>query len=455
MKTIYKAILCGLCVCSLLTSCEEEDTRKVFPHSTPVIESAAINPSTFTYGDSVVITAKVSDPVTPLSTIEMKMIVNDVLVAQHTMRTAGNSTEVSSKFKVAYTNELPDDADVEVLLTLKNVEGDETTGNITGLKGKRTYYNKLYLVQDNGSVIELAPQATKSDKYESAEIMIKSNSLRYRIAEKITSDNQIDFSGHVWGYKGGAIQLVDETGDYITTTSTNVDYITGIVFDNYMFNTTFAGDKLNPNDLVLDNFGEVTASGETFMKLSRSFEKNQEVNLFDELTSTDIVYDLNYFERTTDDKVKFIGDAGSYDLYYSETRKVVIVDPADRAYPNVLLAAGEGLGYPSKVKPEAHTTWDFNAPLQAMVFRKVAADTYQAVVYFDAEKANFKPFENRDWGNEKKSSDYTMPSIIARDIDLGKNDGNWYAAEGATSGNYRITINLATKVVTAESVTLP
>ena len=87
MKSIYKAIMCGLCSCILLASCEEEDTRKVFPHSTPVIESAAINPSTFSYGDSVTITAKVSDPTTPLSTLEMKMIVNDVLVAQQSIRT--------------------------------------------------------------------------------------------------------------------------------------------------------------------------------------------------------------------------------------------------------------------------------------------------------------------------------------------------------------------------------
>lgn len=454
MKSIYKAIICGLCACTLLTSCEEEDTRKVFPHSTPVIESAAINPSTFTYGDSVTITAKVSDPVTPLSTLEMKMIVNDVLVAQQTIRTAGNSTEVSSKFKVAYTSELPDNADVEVILTLINTEGDETAGSIQGVKGLRTYYDKLYLVLDDGQVFPITPDAADPDKYSSSEIMIKANSLRYRIAEKIDSENQIDFTGRVWGYSNNMIQLVDESGDYITTT-TSADYITEIIFDNYMFTTTLSGGNYNPNDLVIDNFGEVTASGEAFMKLSRSFEKNQEVNLFDELASTDIVYDLNYFERTTDDKVKFIGDAGSYDLYYSETRKVVIVDPSDREYPNVLLAAGEGLGYPSKVKPEAHTAWDFNAPLQAIIFRKVATDTYQAVVYFDASKANFKPFENRGWGNEKKSSDYTMPSIIARDIDLGKNDGNWYAAEGAVSGNYKITINLATKVVTAESVTLP
>ncbi len=248
---------------------------------------------------------------------------------------------------------------------------------------------------------------------------------------------------------------MDETGDYITITSEGVDYITQIVFDNYKFATTLVGSKLNPNDLILDNFGDVTASNEAFKKLTRTFEKNQEVTLFDELASTDVVYNMDYFERTADDKVKFTGDAGSYDLYYSPTRKVMLVEPQDRAYPNILLTCGEGLGYPSKVKPEAHTAWDFNAPLQAIIFRKVAADTYQATVYFDASKANFKPFENRDWANEKKSSTFTMPALIAKDTDLGKNDGNWYPAEGAVSGNYKITINLATKVVTAEKVTLP
>lgn len=457
MKFIYKNIIWGLCAGALiLSSCEEEDSRKVYPHSTPVIESASINPGIFTYGDSVTITAKVSDNVTPLSTLEMKMIVNDVLVATQTIRTPGNKADISAKFKVAYAAELADNADVEVLLTLINVEGDKTQGNITGLKGKRTYYNKLYLVLDNGEVFPLTPQSEKSDKYQSANVKIKSNNIRYRIAEKLTAENQIDFSGRVWGYKGGAIQLIDETGDYITTTSANVDYITQIVFDNYKFATTLVGSKLNPNDLILDNFGDVTVSNEAFKKLSRTFDKNQDVTLFEELASTDIVYNMDYFERTADDKVKFIGDAGTYDLYYSASRKIMIVDPAgNRAYPNVLLACGEGLGYPSKVKPEAHTVWDFNAPLQAIIFRKVATDTYQATVFFDASKASFKPFENRDWSNEKKSSTFTMPALIAKDSDLGKNDGNWYPAKGAVSGNYKITINLATKIVTAEKVTLP
>lgn len=457
MKSIYKNLFLGFCAGAIfLTSCQEnEDTRVVYPHSTPVIESVTINPSSFVYGDSVSITAKVSDNVTPLSTLNMKMIVNDVLIAEEVIRTPGNSAEVSAKFKVAYTNQLPDDANVEVQLTLINVEGDETNGSVEGIKGNRTYYNKLYLVLDNGTVYPLTPESAKSDKYSLKDVMIKSNNIRYRVAEKITSENQIDFSGHVWGYMGGAIQVVDETGDYITTTNTSVDYVTEVVFDNYYFETTLLGDKLNPNDITLENFEEVTVGSEKFMKLSRTIEKNQTMTMFGDLASFDIVYSMDYFERLSEDQVKFIGETGTYTLYYSDTRKNMIIDPAARSYPDVLLAAGEGLGYPSKVKPEAHTSWNFGAPLEAVVFRKISENIYQATVYFDATKANFKPFENDGWGNEKKSTDFTMPSIIAKDTDLGKSDGNWYAATGATSGNYKITINLSTNVVTAESVTLP
>lgn len=457
MKSIYKNLFLGLCVGTIfLTSCsEDEDTRTKYSHSTPVIESASINPSSFVYGDSVTVTAKVSDKVTPLSTLKLRMIVNDVLVAETEVRTPGNSSEVSTKFKVNYAAQLPNEADVEVQLTLINVEGDETKGSIEGLKGKRTYYKKLYLVLDDGKVYPLTPKSDKSDKYFSEKVIIKNSKIKYRIAEKITDENQIDFSGHVWGYVGGSIQLVDETGDYITTASTLIDYVTEIEFDNYDFKTTLQGEKIKPNVLILDYFDEIIVENEKFMKLSRSIEKDQIMTLFGDLASTDVVYNMDYFERISDDQVKFVGPEGSYSLYYSPTRKTMIVDPDKRSYPDVLLAAGVGLGYPSKVKPEAHTDWNFDAPLRAIVFRKINTDIYQGTVYIDAETLNFKFYENKDWGNEKKSTDYTISSVIAKDSDLGKTDGNWYAATGATSGNYRVTINLATKVVTVDSVTLP
>lgn len=453
MKRININILLGVLALFMLVSCEEKDERVVYPHSTPVIESVAINPTSFVYGDSVTITAKVSDPVTPLSTLEMRMVVNDKVVATQTLRTVGNSTEVSAKFKVAYISELPNDADVEVSVNLINVEGDVTSTSVKGIKGNRTYYKELYLVLDNGNVITLTPEGAKSDKYNSPEVDLK-NSIRYKIAEKITADKQIDFSGDVWGFKDGSIQLVDETGDYIKTTEKMKKSTTGIMFDTYAFATTLSGlDLVNISSLDLEAFEDLTIAGETFKEGSFYIEKNKEITLTGDLKNA--VFNLDYFERIADNKVKFLGETGPWVLDYSPARKYVLVQDLDPNYPNVLLACGEGLGYPSKVKIEATSGWGFDQIKQFIMFKKTADNEYQATVYFDATKANFKFFENKGWGNEKRSDDYALPAILINSKAKGANDGNWYAAENAKSGNYKITINLSTKVVTAVAVTLP
>ena len=126
MKNIHK--LTGVCVCSLLlfASCQEEEKRTVYPHSTPVVESAGINPNTFTYGDSVAFTARVSDAVTPLSTLTATIAINNELLTEQTFRTKGNNAEIAAKIHVPFKKGVLHNAPIEVLLTLTNVEGDET-----------------------------------------------------------------------------------------------------------------------------------------------------------------------------------------------------------------------------------------------------------------------------------------------------------------------------------------
>lgn len=445
-------ILLGLFAVLIFTACEEKDERTVFPHSTPVIESATINPTSFVYGDSVTITAKVSDAITPLSTLEMRMVVNDKVVATQKLRTAGNNAEVSAKFQVAYISELTDNADVEVTLNLINVEGDVTTTSITGVKGYRTYYKELYLVLDNGQVITLTSEGDKSDKYTSPEVGLK-NSIRYKIAEKVTDENQIDFSGHVWGIKDGAIQLVDETGDYIKTTEAMKKSTTGIIFDTYAFATSLLGEDLvNISGLSLEVFADITIDGETFKEGSFYIEKGKKLALSEDIK--DAMFNLDYFERVAADTVKFLGETGPWVLDYSTSRNYLVVQDLDSNYPNVLLACGEGLGYPSKEKPEATSGWGFDQIKKFILFKKVTDNTYEATVYLDVTKANFKFFENKDWGNEKKSDDFVLPEILINSKTKGANDGNWYPATTAKSGNYKITIDLSKKEVTAVAVTL-
>lgn len=446
------------------SSCEENAERKEFPHSTPVIESVEINPTSLVYGEQVTVKAKVSDPVTPLSTLAIRMIVNDMLIAEKEVRTKDLNAEIEETIDLAFTSQLPEDADIEVRLLLTNVEGDITQQMVEGIKGKRPYYEALYLVLDNGEVFELRPETAKSDKYQVADIKIKSNKIKYRIAEKIDAENQIDFSGKVWGLKGGTIQLVDETGDYITTSSSDLLSITDIVFDAFEFNTSIDGVILDPNNIQLDlaDFAEVELEGKKFKRASFPLKKGGNITLSEELASFDIVFNIDYFDREYAEMLTFKGEDANYELYYRAEEKVMIVVPEKNEYPNVLVVAGIGLAYPSKILPTTTTSvWNFDAPNHYIVFPKVADNVYEAIVYFDGTQGNFKFYENTGWANEKKSDDYTLPAIIINSkkhqelVPDAKQDGNWYAAPNAVSGYYKMKIDLNTKIATAELVELP
>jgi len=457
MKTKYTgfftAILTGL---FFLIACEETDERKEYPHSTPVIESGSITPATFTYGDSIDFSAKVSDPSTPLSTIHVKMTINNKVIAEQTIRTKGQSADVSARMKADYVSQLPDNATVDVELTLINVEGDVTVGKIEGITGKRKQYEKLYLVLDDGNITELMPEGENLNRFK-ADVDFK-NKIRYRIAEKITEDDQIDFGFDVWGFQDEQIKLVDQTGDYITTSEPMKKSTESVIFDAYEFQTILNGeDLLKVDKFELSMFAEeVKQDTETYLEGSFYVEKDQEIDLASDFT--DVLFNMDYFERMADDKVKYLGETGPVVLDYNASRKYMLVQEVDPTYPNVLVVCGEGLGYPSKAIPEATTGWGFDQIKQFILFRKTGDNIYQGTVYMDAEKANFKPFEDKGWGNEKRSDDYKLPDILIDSETKWEgenNDGNWFASPTAVSGNYRIVINLNTKEVTATEVALP
>ncbi|EGJ71520.1 hypothetical protein Bcop_1321 [Bacteroides coprosuis DSM 18011] len=453
MKSIIKSIGLGCLSTLLLASCIEEDERKVYPQSTPVIEEASIDPQSFIYGDSITLSAIVNDAKTPLSTLKIKMVVNDVLFAESEVRVPNNQAKIQHKFATQHLPLQTDNSEVDIFLTLINVEGDKTQGTIENVKGISRKYEKLYLVLDNGEVYPLNNTTEKPFVFEANDLDLKNN-LRYRIAEKITADNQIDFSGDVWGSKQNHIQLVDEFGDYITTSNPMLLSTEGISFDTYSFTTTLQGLILEGlENLDISQFkSSANYDGENFKEGSFYLEKNKEIQLSNELQNT--VFNPDYFERVSDSSIKYIAESGPTTLSYATDHDYVVVTQDKAEYPNVLFVCGVGIGYASKVKPEATTGWGFDNIRRFLYFRKIAADTYQGTIFLDGESVNFKPFENTGWGNEKKSTGFSMPDILKTDADLGKDDGNWYGAPDATPGVYKITINLESKVVTADKVNL-
>jgi hypothetical protein len=456
MKKIAHLFL--ICAATLLLPASCDDNRYGDPPqpSIPVITSATIEPATFTYGDSVTITAAVSDPEIPLSTLDVHLVVNNRTVPVTTLdlRTGETSANVSAKIFIPLVDNMPDNAPVNFVLTLANVRNQTVTGELTGFTGKRPYFSQLYLVTDNSEVYPLTSQADSKDSYSVRDVVI-SRSFTYRIAQKVAAGNKIDYSGLVWGDVNGKIQLIGESGGSIFAFSAGNDITASFTFDNYRFEASQTGAPYATPNFMLDDFAETTIDGEEFYTLSVSLTKNQEYNVYNDLASASLVYNVDFFDRINPNKVKFLGETGSYTLYYNKTSQYVVLLPATTpAYPDYILITGAGIGYPSKIAKE-HAGWGFGNVRNFLLARKISTDVYQITMFIhtkDDSWVGFKPYETTGWGGEKKYSDFTYTGLPVLDGSAGS---NIFPAATMEEGVYRLTIDWSANTINVASFTLP
>jgi len=453
MKTIYKITVWSVFILAFFTSCTGTYYDRSYTISIPKITSASISPTTFTFGDSITLTASLSDPESPLATLDINIIANNQSIFTQTVQVGGNSYDVNLQIPVPLAGNIPDNAGIKVDLTLRNTIKGEATQEISGLTGMRPYFAQLYLVPENGPVYTLTPEAGNKDLYDAGTIALP-KSFSYRIAQKITPDNQVDYSGMVWGNKNGQIQLVNETGDPAFVHVSD-DYTAGFVFDNFAFSVALNGAKYAPGDLVLDSFeNTVTINGEDLSKTSVSLQNGQILTVF----PIDALYNVDFFDRVGPNTVKFLGETGNYDLYYSAMRKIVIVGVANPAYPSYLMMAGQGMGYPTKVTGITieHIGWGFDNVMEYILFRKISNNVFQGTVMIHAlvDAWAFKPFKDTGWGGEIQANTVTFTGepVLGGD----NTDNNWQPNGNLDPAQpYRITIDLNNNTVNIIKYTLP
>jgi hypothetical protein len=459
MITINKILI--LCVFSifLFSSCEKDEN--IINSSIPVIETANITPTTFTFGDSVTITAKISDAVKQLSTLDIQAVINGRIITLQKILLDGNSTEVNRKIFVPLIDNISDNTEITFHIKATNNKNGSSTKELSGFTGKRPYFTQLYLVLGNDDVYTLTPQTSNKDNYEISDVIIN-KSFTYRIAQKITADNKIDYSGLVWGNVEGKIQLTDETDADIFAFTSGVDYTSYVVFDNYGFKTSLSGGDYAMPNIMLDDFEEATIDGEEFYQLSILLTEGEEYNVYNELASNVIVYNMDFFDRINRNKIKFLGNTGNYTLYYNKTREHVVLLPENPpAYPDYILVTGMGIGYPSKIAKE-HTGWGFGNVRNFLLTRKIAADAYQITMFIRAKEFNedgtpndwisFKPYENTGWGGEKTYSDFTYTGL---QIFEGTAGSNIFPSVDMEEGIYRLIINWNTNTINVTNIELP
>lgn len=448
-----------------LGSCQDEDLRVHYPKSNPVYDSVYIAEDAIVYGDSITLNVGVSDKKTPLSTLEIKVVVNDEIISSESVRTKGNSATYKTRYQIPFIAHMPDDAEVEVHLSSINVEGYKTDTILFNTIASRPVISSVWLVSATRS-IELTLTDANNYIY-SAEGLTLANEVSFRLATKVNKFKKIDWTGLVFGSVDGKIGLIDINGESLKLSDATLIGFNKITLDLYNFTIVGDGEKLVPATVInLSSFQTIsmkstnhlgTATTEDWKTTQLYLGKDVNMTLTG-LSNPANTMSPDFFEATGTNTVKFLGETGVYTLYYLPSADYLYIEKPAAVYPEALWLCGVGFGRPS-IPYTKTASWNWNTPQEYSYCRKIAPGIFQTTIYVEHEADNnfgdnlwrhqfsVKFFHQRGWGTnaEESALNYTMPALL-----VAQPDGNWGGADALTTayGVYRMTVNLNTMVTT-------
>lgn len=467
MNNTSKLILISL-LAILTVSCQEEELRVRYDESHPVFTKAIVAENQITYGDSISLEVEVADNKTPLSTLQIRVVVNDELLASEEVRTKGSSSAYAAKYHIPFGPRMPHDAEVEVHLKSINVEGYTTDTVLFNTIAKRVPIPDLWMTFNAALGIKLNLIDPQNHIYQATNLSL-ANNITFRLATKVRSGNRIDWSGMAFGLPGGEFGQIYSINDPQFNLSDPTIYgFTKITVDLFNFTVSGEGKKLEPatalniSTFATENLTSVDNLNIARLKSWRTLEtymgKDVEITFtgFGNLASS---LTPDFFEVTGADKAKFLGETGVYKLYFlPEANYLYIEQPAAR-FPNALWLDGVGAGRP--VAPFVKTTsWNWNTPEEYIFCRKIAEGIFQATFFANhieaavidepwRDRFSMKFFHRRGWEGEEDARTYTIstPYLFApTESDKGNFVGTpEFEGQG---GVYRFTINTNNKTMT-------
>ncbi len=483
MKNINKILfLIGL-IALIFTSCKEEELRTHFPASMPVFKNAVVAEADIVYGDSVSLAVAVADPLTPLSTLEVKVVVGDEIIAKESVRTKGNAAEVNLKYGVPFVARMPQGAQVEFHLSTINVEGTKRDTVIASTTAMRPEVPKLYLATATKTA-ELKLIDAENFIYQ-ADNLTLDNDIAFRLATQVNRFNKIDYTHSdnlIFGWENGSLSLVDVSfegnlptvsGEEIKLYDPQLVGYKKITVDLFNFTVKGEGDKLMPaTEMNVNSFIPKQMTSVDHMNAATKEEWKTAVMYLGEGTEMTIsgVSDVEnsmiptFFEYQEGNRVKFLGKTGIYTVYYLPRLDYVFVEQPDAVYPDALWLVGVGMG-PARTPGIKTSSWNWNSPLEYHFCRKVEEGVFEAVFYAHHEmdeeakepwRLTFgvKFMHQRTWGDEESSDAYEKPANGYLYSPSPNDQGNFNATDAFANlpGIYRFVIDINTKKTTFEKI---
>ena len=472
----------------LMASCQPSHYRTVYPAGQPQLK-ATMQTQHVVYGsDSIAFDVEITEKETPLSQLQVKVMVGLQVVATELIRTKDLAYSAQLKYAVPFGPNMPEGEEVKVYLTATNVEGTATSLILTGCKGSRPAIESMYIMPP--SVQYAAIGKGKQMTWDAASGTFVAYDLGYPksiqclLAVVGTKFGRVDWTKPVFGMGANGLELITkeqfeaEEAQPIVLENDNFETIDTIIFNPLTFDLAFGGKIAMPVtavDVQTDlEEGPAYISSSSARKEYRGakifFDKNSEVTITG-VTDLSKAYNLDWMEYVGGDKIKFLGEKGMYYLSYKEAEDYLVVEPLyDLTEPDVMYLCGVGMGQPSWT-PSATSGWGFDSPNQNFVGRLVAPKTYQFTVYMlngtnadfdDYGSLNFKFFHQHGWGGEELGGDYTMVGLPIHGVDAngltkkdgstGNEKGNWIATTDPIDGVYRITLDKNNMTTTYEKI---
>lgn len=488
MKTIFHSSWFILLAVMLFAACQPEHYRTVYPAGQPEMTATMLT-QTVLYGtDSVAFSVEINEKQTPLSQLQVKVMVGLRVVAMETIRTKDFHYAAQLKYPVPFGANMLEGDDVKIYLTATNIEGTATSLILSGCKGHRPAFETMYIMPPSVSYGGIGKG--KQMTYDAAQEAFVAYDLKFPkfiqclLAVTGTKFGRVDWNTPVFGMLNNELALITkeqfeaEEALPIILEDDNFETIDTIIFNPVTFEITIGGTIAMPvtaidvlTDLVEEPAYIASSSArKDYMGAKIFFDKNSEVEITG-VTDLSKAYNLDWMEYLGGNKVKFLGEKGMYYLSYKVAEDYLVVEPLyDLVEPDVMYLCGVGLGQPSWT-PSATSGWGFDSPNQNFVGRLVAPKTYQFTVYMlngenadfdDYGSLNFKFFHQHGWGGEEVGGDYTQVGLTIHGVDTngltkkdgstGNEKGNWIATTDPIDGIYRITLNKNNMTTTYEKV---
>jgi hypothetical protein len=462
MKKITKIFLFAL-ASAYMVSCQKDEHLVTYPESFPVFDQAEVAESTITYGDSITVSVGISDKGTPLSTLEVQVVLNNELLTTESIRTKGNSAEVTRRYGVPFVANRPDNASVKVYLSSINVDGYTTDTILKTTTAMRPEIKELWIVPTVGKTYKLSLADTANLVY-FGNGLTYGPTVTYRLATKLDKFSKVDWSGLVFGKVGDGIGVIDQRGDPITDSDPTLVGISEITFDALKF-TSHVGGKLLEPVTTLDVNTELTPvvmAGKDFLEGNIYFGEGVEVT-FTGLADLHKSLPPDYFEITGANTATFQGKDAIYKAYYYKDGEYLYVEPQpDVIFPDALWICGTGFGRPS-APYEVTSSWNWNSPFDYAPAMLVSDGVYQVTIYglntdggFGFGTLDFKFFYKRGWwdaAHEIDAADYAVTAPFFGRTDVG-NTGNINAGTTPLEGIFKVTLDMNAKTINIETINL-